>query len=331
MTRPPAEDRKPTFTVVTPTFDRAHTLPRVFESLEQQTLKSFEWLVIDDGSSDGTRELVQGWMESSPFPIRYAYQANSGKAVCENRAAELARGAFLAVLDSDDWYAPSALETFTRAWRQSRMRSGTGTPGSLLCAWIRTARSSGIAFPPISSTRISRSSGRSTVCAGTRRAACGSRSLRPFRIPSSRASGVGIRGYRPSKVARKFRCRCINEVVLTKEYQPDGLSAGGGRLWVESPRAAKLSMLESLLDSDLGPSFEVLNYAHHFRFSLHGRAVSQGFSDSPSKLLWLVTAPAGAALYVRIGSVCVGLELYEHGCYAVPRRRWARARSPAST
>src|ERR671931_2418544 len=60
------EDETVLFTVNTSTFNRAHTLPRTYESLRQQTLRSFEWVVVDDGSTDGTKDLVRSWIEEAP-------------------------------------------------------------------------------------------------------------------------------------------------------------------------------------------------------------------------------------------------------------------------
>jgi glycosyltransferase involved in cell wall biosynthesis len=104
------------FTVFTPTFDRAHFLPRVYESLKRQTFRDFEWLIVDDGSADGTRELVAGWMGENPFPIRYFWQPNSGKHVAFNRAAREARGELLLGVDSDDECLPHALERMAKHW-----------------------------------------------------------------------------------------------------------------------------------------------------------------------------------------------------------------------
>jgi glycosyltransferase involved in cell wall biosynthesis len=70
------------FTVLTATYNRAHTLPDVYQSLCAQTFRDFEWVIIDDGSADGTRELVLSWKPS--FPIRYTWKQNGGKHTAVN-------------------------------------------------------------------------------------------------------------------------------------------------------------------------------------------------------------------------------------------------------
>lgn len=104
------------FTVFTATYNRAHTLHRVYESLSRQTFRDFEWIVIDDGSADGTRALVKGWIRNASFRIQYEYQPNQGKHVAFNHGVRLARGRFFLPLDSDDSCVPEALQVFHDAW-----------------------------------------------------------------------------------------------------------------------------------------------------------------------------------------------------------------------
>lgn len=104
------------FTVFTPTYNRAHLLPRVFISLKRQTFTDFEWLVVDDGSTDHTSELIARWQQEAPFPIRYIWQPNQHKKVAHNRAVKEAKGEFLLVFDSDDECVPNALERFLYYW-----------------------------------------------------------------------------------------------------------------------------------------------------------------------------------------------------------------------
>ena len=67
------------FTVFTPTFNRAHTLHRVYNSLCAQTFSDFEWVVVDDGSEDDTERLIAKWKKEADFPVLYKKQKNRGK------------------------------------------------------------------------------------------------------------------------------------------------------------------------------------------------------------------------------------------------------------
>lgn len=107
----------PLITVFTPAYNRANTLPRVFEGLKKQTYKNFEWIIIDDGSSDNTKCVAENMLsEKVFFNITYKYQQNSGKHIAINRAVEIAKGEFFIILDSDDTCTDNALECFVEEW-----------------------------------------------------------------------------------------------------------------------------------------------------------------------------------------------------------------------
>lgn len=98
-------------TVLTPTYNRSHTIERVFESLLQQTDKRFEWLVIDDGSMDDTHALIQKLSAQADFKVRYFHQPNAGKHVAINKGTTLAETDWIFILDSDDALTPDAIAT----------------------------------------------------------------------------------------------------------------------------------------------------------------------------------------------------------------------------
>lgn len=104
-------------TVFTPSYNRAHTLCRVYESLKAQTYCDFEWLIVDDGSADDTKKVVEQFQsQNNSFPIRYFYQTNQGKHIATNRAVREANGEFFITLDSDDGCKPEALEHLLNMW-----------------------------------------------------------------------------------------------------------------------------------------------------------------------------------------------------------------------
>lgn len=96
--------------IITPCFNRADTLGRLFASLKEQKTENFEWIVVDDGSEDGTKELIRTFQEERPaFPIQYLYEKNGGKHRAVNLGAAFARGEFIFIVDSDDALTPDAL------------------------------------------------------------------------------------------------------------------------------------------------------------------------------------------------------------------------------
>lgn len=96
-------------TVFTPTYNRSKTLERVYNSLINQTSKDFEWIIIDDGSTDNTKDVIKRF-DCSELNIRYYYQENQGKHMANNLALEKAKGDLFTCLDSDDWFYEDSVE-----------------------------------------------------------------------------------------------------------------------------------------------------------------------------------------------------------------------------
>jgi len=107
------------FTIFTPTYNRAYTLRRVFDSLMNQTLPhdQFEWILINDGSTDETDRLVKEFLKEADFDIRYIKHDNRGKNYCHNEAIKIARGELFLILDSDDAMIEKSLEIFAGYWK----------------------------------------------------------------------------------------------------------------------------------------------------------------------------------------------------------------------
>lgn len=123
-------------TIFTPAYNRAETLPRLYESLLRQTCRDFEWLIIDDGSTDNTPELAANF--KAPFPVRYVRKENGGKHTAHNLALTEAAGDWFLCVDSDDLLADTAVEDLLALARTLEPDTGIAAyksdlDGRLLC------------------------------------------------------------------------------------------------------------------------------------------------------------------------------------------------------
>ena len=107
----------PTLTVFTPAYNRAHTITRTYESLCRQTCKDFTWLVVDDGSTDGTRALIEQWIAAGVIDIRYIYQANQGMHGAHNTAYRNITTELNTCIDSDDYMPDDAVQQIVDFWK----------------------------------------------------------------------------------------------------------------------------------------------------------------------------------------------------------------------
>lgn len=97
-------------TILTPTYNRAHTLPRVYESLKKQTFKDFKWIILDDGSTDNTKDVVQSFQQENPFEIEYYQYPNRHKFLTVLEGIRMVETPYHMVVDSDDSYPEKSLE-----------------------------------------------------------------------------------------------------------------------------------------------------------------------------------------------------------------------------
>lgn len=111
-------------TILTPSYNRAHTLPALYESLLKQDTDVFEWLIVDDGSTDATRKLVEGWQGEGKISIRYLHKQNGGKHTALNEGIRLIESELTFIVDSDDWLPENAVEIILQYHEKYREMEG---------------------------------------------------------------------------------------------------------------------------------------------------------------------------------------------------------------
>lgn len=105
-------------TILTPTYNRGYIINQAYKSLINQTNKDFEWLIIDDGSSDNTKEIVEEFIKERKIKIRYYYKENGGKHTAVNYGIKKSKGKYTLILDSDDYLTDDAVETIKKYWKK---------------------------------------------------------------------------------------------------------------------------------------------------------------------------------------------------------------------
>lgn len=285
-------------TVFTPTYNRAHTLTRTFESLLQQTFTSFEWLIVDDGSTDGTEELTSSWKARSlHFPIRYLWKENGGKHTAHNLGVREARGRFFAILDSDDWYLPEALTMLTKHWGQiGKNKQQFANVEGLTC--YKDGMLVGSPYPSdifdSDNFQILHQRSRHGDTLGMYRTDV----LREFPFPDGYEKIFVTEGLVWNRIANKYKTRFVNEIIGIKEYQAGGLSDCGMR---ENLKCAGLFadyFGEMLASKHRLPFKKRLQYCSHFvRYLMHSHRQS-GMALIKERSLLLLGIPVGCALYL---------------------------------
>lgn len=120
----------PKITVITPTYNRAHTLKRVFDSLKKQSFQEFKWLIMDDGSTDNTRDIVLRFQRESSFPIEYIYNKNRHKFLTVLDGIKKVKTLYHLIVDSDDSYPEDAfLFLYTEAEKINKQDEYIGIMG----------------------------------------------------------------------------------------------------------------------------------------------------------------------------------------------------------
>ncbi len=232
-------------TVFTPTYNRAYILQQLYRSLQRQTYRDFEWLVVDDGSGDGTGELFAAWeQEDNFFPIRYVKKENGGKCRAINRGLELARGELFFTVDSDDYLTDDALEKVA-AWERSLPKdqnfcgfaANRGTsPTQTTCVMFDGPYLDGTAF-----TRYELKDGEQ----GERAYVFYTDIHRKYPYPEFPGEKFMTEAVTWNRMAHDgYKMRYFNDIIWIWEYKPDGLTKAGYKVFLDNPWGTALFFRE---------------------------------------------------------------------------------------
>lgn len=291
--------KHPFITILTPTYNRASLLPRLFDSLLRQTNKDFEWIVVDDGSTDDTREVVANLKEKcgGAFPMGYVYKANGGKHMAINIGAERARGELLFIADSDDLLIDDALETVANSWHDiSDDKSFAGIAGLDITMDTREVIGSGLPQEHIDCNAIDIRYRHHVT--GDMKEVFRTEVLREFPFPEFAGERFCPEQLVWFRMARRYRLRYINKPIYIADYQPDGITAGITRARMRNPSASMLTYAE-LTECPVPFLVKVKAAINFWRF-WHCRTATSVVPRVALRWYWL--RPLGWMMHVRDGN-----------------------------
>ena len=289
--------RMATLTVFTPAYNRAHTLPRTYESLQKQSCKDFVWLIVDDGSKDQTAKLVKEWQQQEKtFEIRYIYKENGGMHTAHNVAYENIDTELNVCIDSDDCMAAGAVKKILDTWEMVRDKNYAGLIG--LDADFK-GNIIGKGFPEhLKETTL-----------GDYYAAGGQgdkklvyrtdviNSVPPYPVFEGEKY-VGL-VYKYTLVDQKYKLFVMNEVLCDVEYQADGSSKTMWKQYLKNPNGfaflRKVSMQYPKSTKRL--IIDCIHYCSSSQIAGNRKYIK----ESPKKLLTVLCTPFGWSwtAYVR--------------------------------
>lgn len=299
-------EQRPKFTIFTSAFNAERTLHRVYESLQNQTLRSFEWVVVSDGSVDGTEGIVEKWRENAPFPIRLERQEHSGTAASFNRAVAIARGEFFFQIDHDDGCKPVALEKLWETWGEVPEQARPSYAGMYVRSCDENGRPNGSGFgAPWRDATFHEQYYKFRV-REDQRPCWVTKIIRRFPAPILKGfSGWLPEGLTHARVGRIYKARWLNEILYVY-YQADhsrvSLSGNGASFphWPGLRAQYREQMAFDARWSRYAPVQFYRRAAAYSRFSLRlgmGPAAQwRELGTALGKALWLTALPLGLAM-----------------------------------
>ena len=284
-----------TLTVFTPTYNRAYVLKQSYDSLCRQTCKDFVWLIVDDGSSDNTKEIVEKWMtKDNGFEIRYVYKQNGGMHTGHNKAYELIDTELNVCIDSDDFMPDDAVELIVNFWKENKDSSYSGI---LALDVYKNGQVIGKELPNKKSTTLSgyyQNGGQ-----GDKKLIYRTEIINKYPpYPEFEEEKFVPLDYKYLLADQDYELLIMNKPVCVVEYMEDGSSKNMLRQYYKNPRGfAFMRTVHMKYDKEFLKKFKTC--VHYVSSSFISK--NKGFiKESPKKGMTVLAIPFGFVLYLLI-------------------------------
>lgn len=290
-----------TVTVLTPTYNRIELLPRLYQSLLEQENKDFYWLIVDDGSVDGTSELVTSWMQDNQIPIQLVTQENGGKHRALNNGIKRIESEFTFIVDSDDYLPTDAIGTilaYAEKYGQAREKERLCGFSFLRCyesGEVNTAY-----FPideHIGTYRDVRINGH---IGGDKAEVFYTDILKKYVFPEFEGEKFLPEDLIWMRMSRDYQMVHINKCIYISEYLDGGLTKSGRKNKKNSPKGMIERSIVYLEDREVNYVTCIkmmLLYVIYNKFA--GNNFREMFRQSIRKMLFLILYIPGLIIYIN--------------------------------
>ena len=285
-------------TILTPAYNRSDRLPALFESLKSQTIKAFQWLIVDDGSTDDTKSYISS-LETSYFEIDYYYKPNGGKHTALNYSHPYIKAEYVCIVDSDDYLIPEAVEQILSLIERYKDNDQIACYSFQKGLTADKALVSDMPDVPLISDHIT------FRLNGKRLGDCfeivKTSVFTAFPFPEFEGEKFLSEGYLWVKIAQKYKTVYINKVIYICEYLEGGLTSSGRKMRIKSPLGG-MEVCNLYLSCTDTPRLclkmtikELLLYICFGKFA--GLSYSEMYKKCSRKALFVLGYPAGWLMY----------------------------------
>lgn len=281
-----------TLTVFTPAYNRAHTIGRTYESLKKQSCKDFKWLIVDDGSSDGTGELVKSWQETEKeFEIIYIYKENGGMHTAHNVAYENIDTELNVCIDSDDCMAEEGVKKIIDFWKKHGSNKYAGIIGldaDLEGNLIGTAFRKNLKATTLTGYYAKGGSGDKKLVYRT------DIIKRYPEYPVFEGERYVGLNYKYILCDQEYKLLAFNDVLCNVEYQADGSSGTMWKQYVLNPKGFAF-LRKVYMTYPTSAKRMIMDCIHYCSSSIISKNKNY-IKESPKKVLTVVCTPLGLVL-----------------------------------
>lgn len=292
------------FTVFTPTYNRAYKLQDLYDSLKVQSFQDFEWLIVDDGSTDSTRELVEEFISDGLLSIRYIHKCNEGKHIAINVGAETAIGKWFFIVDSDDMLTIDALAISKKYCDQIDDLTGfagvVGLRGDSKGKIWNTGNVQNGNVDVNEENKFSNFVDATAVqyrygwkIAGDRAEIIKTEILQNHKFPQYKNERFMPERYLWYQLSiEKYKFRWFNSVIYITEYLEDGLTKNGKEMAKKSPKSRACADNLSSGIKEIPFKDRLIFCINYYRYGMYGKiGVKELFRNSEAKWMSLLALP----------------------------------------